>query len=119
RRWYSRSSSRTWLITGRITARRRGCCSSGSAARPVTWTSCTTVSGGSSPGALRCGKRVGVPPGGDGGQEGGRHRTGTDPVSEVRGATRGTDQGKERGGRRFDVTFTIPVRSTQQEARQG
>src|SRR5262249_33618073 len=32
-----------------------------------------------------------------------RHRTGTDPVSEVRGATRGTDQGKERGGRRFDV----------------
>jgi len=44
--------SRTWSTTGRTTARRRGCCSSGSAARPATWTTCTTVSGDSSPAPL-------------------------------------------------------------------
>ena len=42
-RWRSDSSSRTWSITGPITAPKRGCCSSGSGARPATWTTSITA----------------------------------------------------------------------------
>jgi GAF domain-containing protein len=45
----------------------------------------------------------GVPPGGDGGEEGGGHGTRLDPVPEVRRAARGSDLGEERGGGGFNV----------------
>src|SRR5262249_16733795 len=44
-----------------------------------------------------------VPPGRDGGQEGGGHGAGTDPVSEVCRVARGPDLGEERAGSGFDV----------------
>src|SRR5262249_669268 len=40
----------------------------------------------------------GVPAGGNGGQEGGGHRIGTDAVPKVRRASRGPDLGEERAG---------------------
>jgi Histidine kinase-, DNA gyrase B-, and HSP90-like ATPase/His Kinase A (phospho-acceptor) domain len=55
------------------------------------------------------GRRVrGVPPGGDGRKEGGRHGAGSDALPEVRGVARRQNWGREPGGRRLDVHVHDP-----------